>query len=119
MRTLDFATVLAPKTAENQLSTPMQSLRKWRYQAATLIDRVRAISQMVGTGLSLHLVHQSQQVFFGVAEECHPQIVVGHACDHVRLVFEAYPLLFQPRVCCFDVRYREVEDRCCVIELGL
>jgi hypothetical protein len=44
--------------------------------------------------LPFHFAHQGQQIVFGVAEEGHPEVVVGHAGDHVRLVFETNTFLF-------------------------
>src|SRR5215469_869149 len=71
------------------------------------------------SALPLYFAHQREQIVFGVAEEGHPQIVVGHARDHVRLVLKTHTFLFQSCVCRLHVRYREIEDRCRMVELRL
>jgi len=69
--------------------------------------------------LSFHFAHQCQKIVFAVTEKGHPQIMVGHARDHVRLVFEAHAFFFQPGMRGLDIGHGEVQNRTCVIELGL
>src|SRR4249920_3635039 len=79
-------------------------------QTANVRDRIS------GLGL-LHFTHQSHQIPLRVAEEYHPQIVIGHSCDQVRLIFEGHTLLFHRGVGGLNVRHREVENGAGVIEL--
>ena len=57
----------------------------------------------LSTGSSSDLGHEAVQVAVGVAEERHPELVVGHACDEMRLVLERHAaldeLLLEPPRC--------------------
>jgi caffeoyl-CoA O-methyltransferase len=63
------------------------------------------------------LAHEAVQVAVGVAEERHPQLVIGHASDEVRLVVERNPSFDQLRASCLDVVDAEVQRRARVVEL--
>ena len=71
------------------------------------------------TPLPLHLAHQRQQIIFCVAEKCHPQIVIRHSRDQVRLILKTDSLLLQSTVGSLDIGYREIQDRAGVIEFRL
>src|ERR1700719_3821222 len=66
-----------------------------------------------------HLAHQSHQIFFRVAEEHHPQIVIGHSGDHVRLILKPHAFLFHRGVHGLDLGNGKVQNRAGVIEFGL
>ena len=54
----------------------------------------------------------------GVAEERHPELVVGHLRDQVRLVVERHASVGELGSRRVDVVYAEVDDRARVVELG-
>ena len=63
------------------------------------------------------LAHQTVQVAVGVAEERHPQLVVGHLRDEVRLVLERDTALEQLGSGGMDVVHAEIERRAGVVDL--
>ena len=62
------------------------------------------------TQLSLRFTHQCHEIRFRVAEENHPQIVIGHFRDYVRLVFEAHAVFFHSGVRCLNVGHGEIKN---------
>src|SRR5438067_2259436 len=66
-----------------------------------------------------HLRHQRQDVVILVAEESHPQIVVGHARDDVRLVLELDVPRPERFICGLNISHPEIQNGARVIELWL
>ena len=62
-------------------------------------------------------MHQRERVSFSVSEERHPQFVIRHLRDEVRLVSKLDAARVQVGVRRIDVGNREVKDRARVIEL--
>ena len=56
------------------------------------------------------LAHEAEDVLVRVAEECKPEVVVGHAGDQMRRLYEIDSLCGQMRVDGWQVFNREVED---------
>src|SRR5579864_4206767 len=70
------------------------------------------------TLVSRHLAHQCEQVLFGIAEESHPEIVVWHFGDDVRLVFENDRTIGHLPIRGVNVGNAEIKYRTGMVELG-
>ena len=109
--------------------SPTTCSRTWRHSARTRlharpIRRFRA-SRCRSTAASScpsccrlpDLRHQAVEVAVGVAEERHPELVVGHARDEMRLVLELDTTRRELGARCADVVDAEIQRRARVIEL--
>src|SRR5579863_990494 len=65
-----------------------------------------------------HLAHQRQQIAFSVAEESHPEIVVGHPRNRMRFILKFDSSIFDSPVCFLYVANLKVNDRAGMIEFG-
>src|SRR5690349_8405770 len=77
-----------------------------------------AAAAKANTELLSNLAHQAQQVVLRVAKVCHPQLVVGHASDEMRLIFEAHLLREQilihgVKIVDFEIHNRAVLPEFC------
>ncbi len=61
--------------------------------------------------LPRNFTHQRQQISFGVAKKRHPQLVLRHSRDQVRLVLEVHSVFFQFSVSCLNIGYGEIQNR--------
>jgi len=57
-----------------------------------------------------HLAHERENVGFGVAEEGHPEVVLGHARNEVRLIVKFCATRLEPLERSLDVRHLEIEN---------
>src|SRR3954447_18934594 len=80
--------------------------------------RKRADSRArTGMARSAHLAHQCQRVALRIEEEGHPQLVVGHLGQEVRLVDELGAAALQGLVGGSDVVHLVIEDGSGMVEL--
>src|SRR5688500_3431583 len=68
---------------------------------------------------SADFAHQSEEVVLAVAEESHPELVIGHLGDEVRLIFEFHAAALHLRVGLLEISDLEVEDRSGMVKLRL
>ena len=57
-----------------------------------------------------HLAHERENVGFGVAKEGHPEVVLGHARNEVRLIVKFCATRLEPLERGLDVRHLEIEN---------
>src|ERR1035438_4817642 len=72
------------------------------------ILRTNPERELLTCNSTLHFTHQPHQISFRVAEEDHPQIVVRHFNEQVRLIFETHAVSLHLLVCRMDVRHGKV-----------
>src|SRR5688500_12674403 len=63
--------------------------------------------------------HQGEEISFAVAKESHPQLMVRHPGDKMRITFELHTAGNQSVVRVLNAGHPEVKDRAGMVELGL
>src|ERR1700722_4483226 len=105
-------------TSQNASGREISPARQRKYFSGSRPRRCSAGFPIffISSLLSFHFAHKREQIVFAVAEERHPQIMVRHFGDHMRLVFELHAFLFHPGERRLNIGHGEVKNRAGVVK---